>query len=136
MNLKCAIFSPTVGRCESLLVGRQLSRRRFSDLPAQDDARHGLSGFIQKLFHPEQDSFYFQPDSKTLFTTGYSTAKGYQPIVERGPHGCAVTGEKATLNKSGRVAPSQTPINNGGKRGFCLILSAPLSVLMGVLIEA
>lgn len=64
--------------CEKL-VSECGYRADFQTFPAQDDARHGPSGFLAKLFHPERDSFPWHPTQfvqRVLAKNKLSTGKG------------------------------------------------------------
>lgn len=86
-----------VAGVETALGGSNTSETVL-DLPAQDDARSGPSGFPPKLFNPERDSFYPLPRSASKFIDDDAELDGNK--LPRGRHA-------APINRTGR-----TRINN------------------------
>ena len=67
------------------------------------------------------EGFFFSPSSLSAVLSPHRIKREDYPTVERGPGCPPVPGEKATLNKSGPVAPlhqtSLADCQNGGKGG-------------------
>lgn len=105
-------------RCRNRAVVERVDERDFLDLPAQDDARLGQSGFTTKLFYPERDLFSHTnrdaSGTNTVFTGDQSRSVNANPaLFKTSPRSFCVT-MAATVSRG-----SEMPV------GVWLVTSEP-----------